>query len=155
MKEVTVQELKAMIDQNEAYQLIDVREPHEADIAHHRLLESRDHREHLVLNVSRQTGRNTVDVNLLRAAALRFKEQLVTCFVCESHHLVFDRRTITWSPRVDLPAIHRRAMEIRTNQVVNGFIGVGDVAGKLFALQFVGQERKRLRVCIAGLFLDT
>lgn len=33
MKEVTVQELKNMIDQNEDYQLIDVREPHEVDIA--------------------------------------------------------------------------------------------------------------------------
>ena len=33
MKEVTVQELKRMRDNNEAHQLIDVREPHEADIA--------------------------------------------------------------------------------------------------------------------------
>lgn len=33
MKEVTVQELKNIIDQNEAYQLIDVREQHEAEIA--------------------------------------------------------------------------------------------------------------------------
>lgn len=33
MKEVTVQELKRMRDNNESFQLIDVREPHEADIA--------------------------------------------------------------------------------------------------------------------------
>ena len=33
MKEITVQELKKMIDQNEAHQLIDVREQHEVDIA--------------------------------------------------------------------------------------------------------------------------
>ena len=33
MKEITVQELKRMRDNNEAHQLIDVREPHEADIA--------------------------------------------------------------------------------------------------------------------------
>ncbi|MCU0434285.1 MAG: rhodanese-like domain-containing protein [Bacteroidia bacterium] len=33
MKEVTVQELKRMRDENEAHQLIDVREQHEADIA--------------------------------------------------------------------------------------------------------------------------
>jgi sulfur-carrier protein adenylyltransferase/sulfurtransferase len=33
MKEVTVQELKRMRDNNESHQLIDVREPHEADIA--------------------------------------------------------------------------------------------------------------------------
>lgn len=33
MKEVTVQELKRMRDNNEAHQLIDVREPHEAEIA--------------------------------------------------------------------------------------------------------------------------
>jgi sulfur-carrier protein adenylyltransferase/sulfurtransferase len=33
MKEVTVQELKRMRDNNEPHQLIDVREPHEADIA--------------------------------------------------------------------------------------------------------------------------
>ena len=32
MKEVTVQELKAMIDNMEDFQLIDVREPHEAEI---------------------------------------------------------------------------------------------------------------------------
>ena len=33
MKEITVQELKKMRDNNEAHQLIDVREPHEAEIA--------------------------------------------------------------------------------------------------------------------------
>jgi adenylyltransferase/sulfurtransferase len=33
MKEVTVQELKQMLDANEDIQLIDVREPHEVDIA--------------------------------------------------------------------------------------------------------------------------
>lgn len=33
MKEITVQELKAMMDNNEEFQLIDVREPHEFDIA--------------------------------------------------------------------------------------------------------------------------
>jgi adenylyltransferase/sulfurtransferase len=33
MKEVTVQELKNMRDNNESFQLIDVREPHEAEIA--------------------------------------------------------------------------------------------------------------------------
>lgn len=33
MKEVTVQELKAKLDNGEDFQLIDVREPHEADIA--------------------------------------------------------------------------------------------------------------------------
>ncbi len=33
MKEVTVQELKRMRDCHEAFQLIDVREPHEAEIA--------------------------------------------------------------------------------------------------------------------------
>ena len=33
MKEVTVSELKQMMDNKEDFQLIDVREPHEADIA--------------------------------------------------------------------------------------------------------------------------
>ncbi|CAN5382493.1 hypothetical protein BH09BAC5_BH09BAC5_18160 [soil metagenome] len=33
MKEITVQELKRMRDNNESFQLIDVREPHEAEIA--------------------------------------------------------------------------------------------------------------------------
>lgn len=33
MKEITVQELKKMRDANEDFQLIDVREPHEAEIA--------------------------------------------------------------------------------------------------------------------------
>jgi adenylyltransferase/sulfurtransferase len=33
MKEVTVTELKQMLDNKEDFQLVDVREPHEADIA--------------------------------------------------------------------------------------------------------------------------
>ncbi|HTF04875.1 MAG TPA: rhodanese-like domain-containing protein [Bacteroidia bacterium] len=33
MKEITVQELKAKMDSNEDFQLVDVREPHEAEIA--------------------------------------------------------------------------------------------------------------------------
>lgn len=34
MKEITVQELKELIDSNADFQLIDVREPHEYDICH-------------------------------------------------------------------------------------------------------------------------
>ncbi|QBQ39787.1 rhodanese-like domain-containing protein [Sphingobacterium psychroaquaticum] len=34
MKEVTVQELKGMIDSNEDFQLIDVREPFEYEVSH-------------------------------------------------------------------------------------------------------------------------
>ena len=33
MKEITVEEFKSIIDKNEEYQLIDVREPHEREIA--------------------------------------------------------------------------------------------------------------------------
>ena len=69
----------------------------------------------------------------------------------KADNLVFDRRAITGPAGIDLPAVHRRAMEICPDQFVDVFIGIGDPAGKLLALQPVSQKGKGLRALVTGL----
>ena len=100
---------------------------------------------HRVLHVARQAGRDAVDVDFERVAALGLQEQLMPRLVGEAHDLVFDRRAIARAARVDLAAVHRRAMQIRADQVVDRFVGVRDVAGQLLDVELVGEKRERLR----------
>ena len=44
-------------------------------------------------------------------------------------------------------------MQIRADQLVNGFVGVRDPAGQLFRVELVGQKTERLRIVVAGLQL--
>ena len=105
-----------------------------------RPFETGDHRQHLILDVAGQAGGDTVDVNLLRLASLWLEKQLVSLFVCKSHHLVFDARAISGTPRVNLAAVHRGAVKVGPDQLVDALVGVRDVTGELFEPQLTGQE---------------
>jgi hypothetical protein len=117
--------------------------------------EALDPPEHLVLDVARQTGRDAVDVDLQRVAALGFQEQLVAVLVGEPHDLVFDRRAVAGAAGADLAAVHRRAVQVAADQVVDLLVGVGDPAGNLLDRQLAGQKGKRRGRIVAGLDLQT
>ena len=57
------------------------------------------------------------------AEAFRLEEDLMTQLFGESHDLVFNARTIARAGGGDLPAVHRRAMQICPDDFMDGRIG--------------------------------
>ena len=72
----------------------------------------------------------------------------------EADDLVFDARTVTGPPRLDLAGEHRRTVEIGPNQIVNLGCRPRDPADHLLLGDAVGEERKWLRVGIARLHFE-
>src|SRR5579863_4367532 len=77
-------------------------------------------------------------------------------FVGEFHDLVFDRRTISWSDRLNLAAIHGRAMHVLANDALGFGRGPGDVARHLrIVMSYAfGAEAERCRIGVARLKLE-
>ena len=77
------------------------------------------------------------------------------CAVGEPDDLVFDRGAVARAGALDLARIHRRAVEVGSDQVVDGGIGVGDVAVELrLRSTRIGEEREGDRLGIARLRLQ-
>ena len=53
----------------------------------------------------------------------------------------------------NLARVHRRPVEVRQDQLVDGRVGVGDVAGNLLAVEPLGEKRERLGHVVAGVEL--
>ena len=81
------------------------------------------------------------------------QEDLVPVLVGEAHDLVLDRRAIARPAALDLAGVHRRAVQVRADQVVHRRVGVGDVAIELRLRDALGGEAERPRIGVAGLRL--
>ena len=55
--------------------------------------------------------------------------------VGEADDLVLDRRAVARAGGLDLPGVHRRAVEVGADQVVDRLVGVGDLAVHLRLLE--------------------
>ena len=84
---------------------------------------------------------------------LRFDEDVMALFVGEANDLIFDRRTVARAGRFDLPRIHRRAMEIRSDQLVCERARVREMTKHLRLFESIGEDRERPWPIIAGGFL--
>ena len=71
----------------------------------------------------------------------------------EAHDLVFDRGTVR-GPVLWICPEYMGTVQVRANQVVDGRIGVGDVAVELGLGHPLGQERKRDGLGVSGLGLE-
>lgn len=111
--------------------------------------------EHRVLNITRQAGRDPVDVDLASLPAFGFEEQLVAGLVGKANDFVFDRRAITRASGIDLAAVHRGSIQVRSNQIMHTFVGVRDVARHLGQADCIVEIAERLRVIVAGLLLQS
>jgi hypothetical protein len=65
--------------------------------------------------------------------AFWLEEDLVPLALLEAHHLVLDRRAIARADAPDVAGIHRGAGEVRRDDGVGRFRGVGDVASDLWS----------------------
>src|SRR6185503_14732109 len=72
------------------------------------------------------------------------------------HDLVFNRGTVTRPNRLNLAAVHRRAVHVLPNNAARFFRGPGDVAGNLRVVvgHPPGPKTERGRIAIAGLELE-
>src|SRR5258708_32079619 len=69
-------------------------------------------------------------------------------------NLVLNGRAIARTDSLDLAAVERRPWNRLANHAVRGFVGVGDMARNSWAIDLLGEERKRSRLGIAMLWLE-
>ena len=98
---------------------------------HARLLEARDGGEEGELHIFGERGRDAVRIDGVVVETFRLEEDLMPLALLEAHHLVFDGRAIARADALDVAGVHRRAGEVRGDDGVGRFRGVGDVAGDL------------------------
>ena len=121
---------------------------------HLRLLQPGNGRKERKLHVLGQRGGDTIGINGVVVETFRLEEDLMALALLEAHHLVFDRRAIARADAPDVAGVHRRAGEVRGDDGVGRFGGVGDVADDLRRRDALGQEGERLRRVVALLHLE-
>ena len=97
------------------------------------------------LHVDRQRSAHAVDVDLVRVQALGLEEELVHLLVGKLDDLVFDRRAIARADRLDLPAVHGRAVHVLADDAMRLRRGERDVARHLLVVMrdALGAEAER------------
>src|SRR5690606_15350105 len=120
-----------------------------------RVLEAGNAANQVNLHIERQRGRDAVRIELADAQTFGFQEDLMRGLVGKTHHLVLDRRAIARADTLDLAAVHRRAVQRASDDLVGAFAGVGDPARPLFGMLIAAAEETedRARV-VAGLYLQ-
>ena len=83
------------------------------------------------LDVFGEGGGDAVAVDFVGVEAFGFEEDLVAVFVGEADDFVFDAGAVAWAAGEDLAGVHRRAVQIRSDEFVHALVGVGDVHGEL------------------------
>src|SRR5581483_6209923 len=73
--------------------------------------------------------------------------------VRKAHDLVFDGRTIARAARLNLPGVHWRPVQVSADQVVDGFVGVRNVAIELVLGDLLRRKAEWPRIEVAGLHL--
>src|SRR5262249_35030761 len=109
--------------------------------------------EHGLLDVLGQAGADAVAVVLERVPAFRFGKNLVAGLLCKANVVVFNRGTVARAPAADLARVHRRAMEVGPDDLVDLLVGVGDVAVHLRLRYAARGEAEGPRVRVAWLHL--
>ena len=120
------------------------------------ILEPPDGMERPKLHIQRQRGGETLQVVFVGPAAFRLQEKLVGVIVWKDAQLVFDARTVARAAPVDHAGEQRRIVKTASQDFVNLFVGVKDVAVHLLLplplhRRRLRQEREAGRIRIAGL----
>ncbi len=117
------------------------------------VLEAGDRLQNLQLDFDRQGSAHAVDVNFVRVQALRFEEELVHFLVGKLHDLVFDRRTVARADRLDLSAVHGRAVHVFADDAMRLRRGARDVARHLRVVMrdALRAKAERRGIDVAGL----
>src|SRR5215471_10472800 len=82
----------------------------------------------LALDIDREAGRHPIHIDLVRIDALRLENDLVAVFILEFDDLVFDRGAVSRTDALNLAAEERRAVHVITDDRMNSFVRMRDVA---------------------------
>src|ERR1051326_9164545 len=93
------------------------------------VLTSDDSSNHLILNLERKAGREAVYVDFVSRDAFRFQENLLPLLFWKLHNLVLNRRTVSRPHSLNYPRIHRRLIQVRSNDLCSRLRRKSDVAG--------------------------
>ena len=89
----------------------------------------------LLLHGVGQAGGETVQVELIRAAPLRFNENLVAVFLRKAHHFVLNTGAITGAGALNHAAEEGAGVQVFADDVVRALVRVGGSAGELLQLK--------------------
>src|SRR5205823_2954865 len=97
--------------------------------------------------------------DLVGVQALGLEENMMLVLVGEAHDLVLNARAVARTGRLDLAGIHRGAVKVGADDLVNGFVGRTEITRQLRQrwMPILGvfvQIRKWRRRFVAGLNLE-
>ena len=124
---------------------------------HLRGFETRNRLDDGELHIDGQRRAHPVHINFVRVQALGLKKKLMRLLVWELDDFVFDGGAVPRANRLNLPAVHRRAMHIFADDAMRFLGGEGNVAGHLPVMMrhTLGTKTKRRGIGIAGLYCET
>src|SRR5439155_9669303 len=101
----------------------------------------------------RQGRAHAVDVDLVRVQSFWLEEELMHLLVRELDDLVFNRWTVARADRLDLPAVHGRAVHVLSNDAVRLRRRPGNVTRHLRVVMrdALGTKAERRRIDISRL----
>ena len=108
------------------------------------------------LNFLRQRSAHSVDVDFVRVQPFRFQKNLVLQLVRKLYNLVFNRGAIARSNRLNLPAVHWRAVDVFANNAMRLCRGKRNVARylRIVMRHALGSKTKWRGIDVAGLRLE-
>lgn len=121
---------------------------------HLRVFQPGHRRDHRRLHIHRHTRRHPVHVHLVRIQPLGLEENLVTRFVRELHNLVFDRRTISRTNTLNIPAIQWGPPDVLPQHPVCFLRSKCYIALNLLPVDLPRHKRKRSRYRVPWLRLE-
>src|SRR5438132_5280852 len=90
------------------------------------MLATDDTPHHCDLHLERQTSREAIDVDLIGGNPFRFQEDLLPLLLWEFDDLVLDGGAIAWADPLDDPRVHRRFVQICSNDPSCFICGISD-----------------------------
>src|SRR5208282_3316413 len=106
---------------------------------------------HRDLHIKREAGREPVGINLDGVAPFGLEKNLMPFLFREAHHLVLHRRAVARAAALNRARVHRRAADVRANNLMCPGISKGQMTGELRLSDTLSAKRKWRRWLIAGL----
>ncbi len=131
------------------------------EVVLHRIAVSRDDRgleagqgpDDTVLNIWRQRRGNPIQIEPRMLQSLGLDEDLMAFFVGKADHFVLDGRTVPRTGCLDLAGVHRRAVQVRTDQLVGDGTGICNVTEHLRERDRIREDGEGPRSCVADRWL--
>ena len=100
---------------------------------------------HFNLNILRHGGTHPIHIPFIGLKSLRLKKNLMPLLIGKLYDLIFNGRTVSRSRTLDDSGVHRRPVQICSDNIVSPLISIGQIAWKLLSLKLLLLCGKRKR----------